>query len=480
MGARAILQRCFLLGLACILLAACSQQNLTAEHSKETEAEAPFALTLTHLDTGQWRLDIELSEPQAALMFSRSADDYRIQSYLALSNGARLKRLGGFDTILFDPGIMHASFEFTPYTGTLPGTYTPFIPFSDGGMAVYLGAFELLRVENAKAVNALEGNLDAWDGEQFDIPVQLKSNSSILLEGEVYPRSAQSSINGNGSYAYVGPSGLVQNKNFSGVLDPGLPNWLVEGFDEDLGHIFSELEKKFGQGLVDKATIMFAFRGYETKGFSNTGGVLPGGLMVLETSGDAMREPNARLKGYLQWFLTHEATHLFQHPKGVTYADKSDSWLLEGGANAMTHIILDELETVPDEIIQGRYKDGFKYCVEAIRDSSMAEITLRNDQTHYDCGDFVFRLADAALPQHDVFDIWDALLSQAGDDKSYKTEEFFTVLRNLGANAHIVEQLEHFVTGPVQNPAKKLRDMMEAVGIQTVFEKGALEQIRFP
>jgi hypothetical protein len=464
-----------------MVLLACSQQPPVAESPHVAASpKAPFALTLTHLDTERWRLDVDLFEPQGALVFSRSAHDYRIQAYTALSTGAKLARIGGFDSIIFEPGIMEASFEFTPHTGTLPGTYTPFIPFSDGGMAVYLGAFELLRVENAKAVNVLQGNLDAWDGEQFDIPVVLKTTGSILLDGEVYPNTTQTHINGNGSYAYIGPGALVQNKNFSGVLDPGLPQWLVEGFDEDLGQIFSALEKRFGHGLSDKATIMFAFRGYKTQGFSNTGGVLPGGLMVLETSGDAMRDPNARLKGYLHWFLSHEATHLFQHPKGVTYADKSDSWILEGGANAITHILLDELETVPDEIIQTRYKDGFKYCVDAIRNSSMAEITLQNNQTHYDCGDFVFRIADAALPEHDVFDIWDALMAQADEDKTYETAEFFIVLGGLGADTQIVERLERFVDGPVEDPAKELRDMMQTVGIEANFENKTLTAIKFP
>lgn len=469
------------IGLLCLTaFAACSPKPTAQTQNIVAENTPPFALTLTNTETDKWRFDIDLFEPQSALIFSRSRHDYRAQTYVPVSAGAQLKRIGGFDTIIFDEGVMSASFEITPFTETLPGTYTHFIPFSDGGQAVYLGAFELLRVTNVEAVTDLQGNIDAWNGEQFDIPFHLKSDTDILLNGDILSGYAETTIHGNGPYAYIGPTALVEGQSFSGVLDPGLPEWLVETLDEDLSKIFKGLEGGFGYDLENRATIMFAFRGYDTQGFSNTGGVLPGGLMVMETSGDAMREPNERLRGYLQWFLTHESTHLFQHPDGVTYADKSDSWILEGGANAITHTLLNRVKTIPNEVIQNRYKDGFAYCVDAIQNASMADITRRDNQSHYDCGDFVFRISDAALPQHDVFDIWAALLTQANDENSYDSEDYFTALRNLGAEENLVKRLESFVAGPVENPATELREMMASVGIKASLKDGELMSIQFP
>ena len=467
-------------GLALVALAACSQEPDEKSDAPSAKPEAPFSLTLSDVGNGLWRFDVDLNEPQNALMFSRSRNNYRLQTYTALSSGVKLERIGDFDTIVFEPGVMRASFEVTSFTDTLPGTYTPYIPFSDGGQAIYLGAFELLRMVNSGAVADLKGNLDAWDGEQFNIPVHLKTENSILLDGEVHSGSAQTIVNGNGPYAYLGPTPLVEGKNFSGVMDPGLPDWLMEGFDEDLSKIFAALQDGFGRDLEDKATIMFAFRGYETEGFSNTGGVLDGGLMVLETSGDAMREPNDRLRGYLEWFLTHEATHLFQHSNEVRYADKSDSWITEGGANAVTHYISDKLDTITDEVVQKRYQDAFDYCVSSIKNSTMAEITLRNDQSHYNCGDFVFRISDAALPEHDLFDLWDAVLVQAGEDRTYDTPKYFAALRELGAKERLVTQLEDFVAGPVIDPATDLSEMMQDVGIIADVEDGKLKSIQFP
>ena len=170
--------------LCLVILAACSPKPATQAPDVPTEDHPPFSLTLTNTDGGKWRLDIDLFEPQSALIFSRSRHDYRTQTYFPLSPGVELKRIGGFDTLIFDVAVTKASFEITPFTQTLPGTYTHFIPFSDGGQAIYLGAFELLRVANVQAVKDLQGNLDGWDGDQFDIPVHLKSDTEILLNGE--------------------------------------------------------------------------------------------------------------------------------------------------------------------------------------------------------------------------------------------------------------------------------------------------------
>ena len=470
--------RLICMGLAVLLLMACSRDS---KPEINTPANLPpFSLILSDLGDGSWQLNVTLTEPQAALMFSRSSADYRRQTYTALSEGARLERIGGFDTILFDPGIMQAQFKLVPFTQTLPADYTPFLPFTDGGLAVYLGAFELLRVDSIDAVEALQGNLDAWDGTQFDIPIEFKTKGTVLLSGKIFTDNAQAIINGSGPYAYIGPTVLVTGNSFSGVLDPGLPNWLVEDLDEDLSELFFALETGFGRELKQKASILFAFRGYETDGFSNTGGALPGGLLVLETSGNAMRNPNERLRGYLQWFLTHESAHLFQYLSDKDYADLEDSWIVEGGANAITHSILADLDTIPDEIVQERYRQGFTHCIGEIQNSSMAEITRRRNQSHYDCGDFIFRISEAALGDHNIFELWDAIMAQSGAEETYNTATYFETLRAHGVDEALVTRLEAFVEGPVIHPVKELQEMMEAVGIKADIKDGALTSIAFP
>ena len=135
---------------------------------------------------------------------------------------------------------------------------------------------------------------------------------------------------------------------------------------------------------------------------------------------------------------------------------------------------------MPDEIVQERYKEGFTYCVSAIKNSSMAEITRRNNQSHYDCGDFIFRISDAALPNHNIFQLWDIIMEQAGESETFDTSIYFAALRAQNIDAALVSRLEKFVEGPVANPAAELQEMMGAVGIMAEIKDGILTSITFP
>ncbi len=470
-----------------LALMACSPTDKQEGIKPSTVVKSvPFSLTLRQIDDASFELSVDLNEPQSVLFFSRSQQDYRLNTYESLNSEAKLVRVGGFDTIVFQPGATQALFRVTAYTGPMPGTYTAFVPFTDGGQAVYLGAFELLRAESTEAIEQLGGDLDSWDGDQFDIPVRLETTGRIMLNGVVTDNSTELTIKGSGPYAYLGSGALVEGESFSGILDPGLPKWLANSFDSELGLIFKALEQSFGRTLDDKASIFLAFRGFEPEGVSNTGGAMSGGQLMLEMSGSMFREPNDRLKGYIQWFLTHEAAHLFQQAgNDIPYSERSDSWLLEGSANAITHILLSDLGTVPDDVIQRQYELAYEFCIESIKGASMAEITERHDQSHYDCGDFLWRVADAALPNQTVFDLWKGMTERAvakdGEDiVSYNTESFFEELTRRGIADEIIVDMRGFVSGPNPNPSETLRALMQQTGITATFSEDKLTKITFP
>jgi len=471
--------------LIALSLSACSAP--VSDHQKTTDPatiSVPFQMEIEQATQGPWTFTLSLNEPQKALIFSRSRHDYRRDSWTVLTPGVKLERIGGFDTILLGPDVKKAEFSFQPYTETLPGTYTHFIPFSNGAMAMYLDGFELLRIDGeAEAVTALEGSLSNWDGEQFKIPLALKSPERVLYQGNSYVETLDVAVHGGeqSGYAYLGAGDIIEGESFSGVLDPNLPDWLSDGLDTQLLDIFSSLEDKFGYGLTEKASILFAFRGYETDGFSNTGGVLSGGQIVLETSGSAMKTPNARLKAYLRWFLMHESAHLFQTAKGHSYENREDSWLLEGSANAMTYILLEDSGDAPNQkAVQESYQSAWADCIAAIQGVSMVEITERNDQSHYACGVLVFSIADAGLADQDSFDLWAKLIARAEVDKTVNTDDFFALLRETSLDDNVVQRLQDFVAGPVEDPETALLSLFEAVGIKTEFTGGTLTEINFP
>ena len=141
---------------------------------------------------------------------------------------------------------------------------------------------------------------------------------------------------GSGSFIYIGDAKITEGRDFTGVIDPGLPDWLSSRFDADLSEIFDGHRKLWGDGLKQKSTVLFSFRGYGTSGFSNKGGAL-GNMLALETSGDNLHTESEDTLNHFHWFFAHEAAHLFQ---GRTGLNGNAYWISEGGANAMAVNVL--------------------------------------------------------------------------------------------------------------------------------------------
>jgi len=200
--------------------------------------------------------------------------------------------------------------------------------------------------------------------------------------------------------------------------------------------------------LPKLATLLFAFGGAESPGLSNTGGVLPGGQIVLDVSGELMMTPEPRIAGYLKWFLAHEAAHLFQNNSGLNgYSDQSDSWISEGGANAMVDVAF-----------------------------------TRNDQSHYDCGQVLWWIADASVSQADIFGIWNEMASnvKAAEQTTFNRELFFETLETLGAGKGIIAEMKAVLDGPNTNPDQTFRKLIEDSQLRVMFEDDSLVSIEYP
>ena len=436
---------------------------------------APIALTVTDGGDGPWTLEIERLSDGELYAFSRSENDYRSETWQAVT-GSDFVRKHGFDTISLNDN--QARLTFTPYSGVMQADYTPFIHFSDGGTAVFAGQFDLFALESDAALEALGGDVFNKTGELFAAPLTLKSTRPILYGGQSYDDTLTLSLDGKVSYAYIGETQITQGQDFAGVIDPGLPDWIAGRFDDDLTLVFDALSERWGFGLADKATILLAFEGYEPDGLSATGGALPGNMIVMQLSGSRLREENPRILSYLQWFFTHEAAHLFQAHSDKRYAHNRHSWINEGGANTMTSMILVDKGLVADNYLLETYSKSFTRCTEALEGKTL-ETTINNGpEGNYDCGDLIGRITDAALPNHDYFEFWNAFLD--GTEGNYADTDYFKTMRDLGADEDVVTQLEALTSATVTDGASKLQSLMDVVGIKSTFIDGTMTMIAFP
>ena len=102
-----------------------------------------LSLELEPSTEGNWRVLYTLSEPVGSLVFARGNGDYRSASWSLDDEAFVLERLGSTDRIRRrdDGAFSHVAASLSPFSEKLAKDYTPFLRFSDGGMAVFTGQF---------------------------------------------------------------------------------------------------------------------------------------------------------------------------------------------------------------------------------------------------------------------------------------------------------------------------------------------------
>ena len=227
-------------------------------------------VTITRTAPSHWRLDYTFDEPVRGIVFGPPAVEYRRRAWRVLTPGAALDTLAGREAVLFDDPTAALSVEVGLYTDYAPDQYAPFVSFSDGGAAVYLGFFV-----GAALVDGAERPLD--------LTMELAG-----LDGEhvVEPDAA-------GAYAYFGPQTPAEVGRARLVLDPDTPAWLHETLDEVVRRATPFFADRLGADLPAPPLVLIGAGEVDAfDGFSVKGGAL-GGQVTFLLRGRDLREPSA-------------------------------------------------------------------------------------------------------------------------------------------------------------------------------------------
>lgn len=455
----------------------------TAENtlSDVPEPAAEVSIEATENPDGTWDITYEFAEPQSALVLSHAPVTYR--EWTPLSEGVTMWRIGGMEGFAFREPASDAKFRIQPFTGNLPAAYTPFLAFSDGSFGVLSGQFRVKPIASLAEAVDFKRSGEEWPRPVMSSQVSITSARPVSSqEGGSYSEYLPA---GNGTFVYVGSLDPVEGESFRGYIDPGLPAWLTEGFDADLGTIFSMLADGWGQELKEKGKIFMVFRGYENEGLSLTGGAI-GDLLSLQMSGSDLVNPIPEIQTYVRWFLAHEAAHIFQRTLGyeaVLFSDGGGhAWVHEGSANTFAYRIGADLADDPEAFLTEVYASEYSDCVAHLENASLVEARESgNFRAYYACGDLIALATDAMLPKHDLYDFWNALQAASMDAvDADRAELYFQVLEELGAPPEGVELLRSFVWQKPDNPTSFVLDAMASVGLPiTVDAEGEFAGMEF-
>lgn len=435
-------------------------------HQNPSTPAAKVAIEVVENPDGTWDVTYRFAEPQSAVVLSHAPVTYR--EWTPLTDGVAMWRIGRMEGFVFRQPASDAKFRIKPFSGDLPAAYTPFLAFSDGSYGVLTGQFRVKPIASLADAVAFAESGEEWPQPVMTSQVSIASSRPVgSKEGGAYSEFLPA---GDGTIVYVGSLAPVEGDSFRGYIDPGLPPWLIDGFDADLATIFSMLAQGWGKELQDKVRVFMVFGGYGHKGLDLKGGAI-NDLLMLQMSGADLANPTPEIRTYVRWFLAHKAAHIFQMRLGneaVLFSDSgTHAWVHEGSANTFAYRIGAALADDPAAYLAQVYATEYKDCVAHLEQAALVEARdSGNFRAYYACGDLIALATDAMLPDHDLFDFWNAL--QTASMKAVDTDRaelYFQVLEALGAPAEGVRKLRSFVSEKPVDASAFVQTTMAEVGL---------------
>jgi hypothetical protein len=417
------------MALACLLLS----YYATAKTSHQT------TINLSQNEQQQWFVEYQLAKKVTKLEFRRGQDNSRSKRWIDSSGQFEIKFEQGVEFVRHKQGhsFSQVKFQLTPTYKHLPKDYAPFMPFSDGGLALH----------SARYFICLEKCTD--DLNQWNFNLAVSNNSNIITNGIITQHSAKWSDSDSGQYVYVGPAKIITDPHFNAIVDPGLPLLLKNQLKTTLPQLMDYYQAKLGKPTTATVTgkpLLFASYG-QTKGsgFSRQGGTLPGQIFVHWSTSDITKlveRPN--IVASTIWFFAHEAAHFHQR----YFLDEQFAWGIEGSADFMAYLGLSELLPQGQAFAQNKLAELEKQCQLQRKTTALSEALSEGKYNmFYQCGAVIAkRIHQQMLSQKQsqgLYQVWRVFNEDTGEMN--ESDDFFRHLEQQ-TSTKFVADIKAFIT----------------------------------
>ncbi|MGF1544752.1 MAG: hypothetical protein ACFB00_09670, partial [Parvularculaceae bacterium] len=197
-------------------------------------------------------------------------------------------------------------------------------------------------------------------------------------------------------------------------------------------------------------------------------GVRRPGLVFIHSAGagGASRPAAPTFPGFLAWFFAHEAGHLYQRHRSARY-EEGDSWIHEGGADALAYFALSDLNATSPDYLPQRLSKTLDACATALGDGPLFEARERDAfQAYYDCGVFLHLAAASSVARAgdaDYFDLWLAFLADVRGGAPWNGETFARRVAAMG-DAGTATFIERVAYERLKDPRTTLTEGLAASG----------------
>lgn len=415
-------------------------------------------IALSEVDSDRWRVAYSTDSPVEALRLVRNPDLSRLADWRADDRAFEIVREGEADVVRRRDGASFREARFTVPAryAPLPKDYASFSPFTDGGLLIYSGRFHACAGPDDCAPETT-GEAPTWR-----IAVTAPKGARIIVAGRAHRRAVEFLDIENGTYIYVGRARPIESSHVIGVIDAGFPADARDMLATLLPKLLDHFTGKFGP--LDSKPMLYASLDRHPRsgsGFNYQGGVLPDQIFVHFYGEKWAHGAGDKLAGMLPWFFAHEAAHLFQRIGARANMPMEQSWVHEGGAEALAALAVDELDAAAPGYVEKRIDEACEDCAQGLRklDGKPLNASAKAGAfgNYYACGLVMHIAIDrevraASGGEKSLYDVWALFLERVSDGANWDQETFLAAARSLGAE-HSTAFAQAIAAEPLSDPA---------------------------
>ena len=419
----------------------------------------------------QWTAEYTFDRPAEAWLFPRTAatrqgdDAWRERTWRVETPGVRVQRRGSFDVLVASRGPVPVKvrLRFTPLNQKLVDDYTPALQFTDGGVALFTGQFDVFPLRTAREAAKLPSDLNNVLVPQTRQDMSFSDGQRTLTHTGESP-----------AYVFLGPTRPVETADAVTLLDPQLPAWIRAALARTVPELLALYGEQLGKPKTGRPTVIVSWNG-PTPGMVSRGGGVLFGQIVMEYEGVGMVEETPERRAEDLWFVAHEAAH-FWLGQTVGYEYARDAWITEGGADLLAIRVIGALGLPFDW--RGQINESITECAGFTRRKGVESARDRDEhQAYYACGVVLGLVAEGVSRKPFSAFVRQLVDANRADGIVTRTDwldVFKTHTRDRSLERDIVRLLER----GAPDPADLIGSLLRRAGVPFELDEHGLPRIR--